>query len=121
MISSIRDACSDILAQCDGPDVTLQSASWVPGWEKLLAKALRQAVSPGKHSTSATFNLVDDFVRELQRDLADGVAGPTAFQSLLRNFSRHFDVTDPGTILAKLTSYGVPTDTTFAAYIRSLR
>ena len=87
LISSICDTCSDIFAQCDGPNVTLQSASWVPGWERPLAKALRQAVSHGKHSTGATLGLVDDFVRELQRDLADGVAGPTAFQSLLWNVS----------------------------------
>ena len=30
-ISNIHDACLDILAQCDGPDVTRQSSSWVPG------------------------------------------------------------------------------------------
>ena len=69
----------------------LISPSWVPGWELPLHKAFMHAITPDKPSTADMTTLIDEFFRQVSRDVEEGASGPEAFTLLLRRLMTHFD------------------------------
>ena len=75
---------------------SLKSPSWVPGWDLPLHKAFMRAITPDKRSTADMTTLIDQFFRQVSRDVEDGASGPEAFTLLLRRPMTHFDRVDTG-------------------------
>ena len=61
----------------------LNPSSWVPGWELPLHKAFMRAITPDKPSTADMTTLIDEFFRQVSRDVEEGASGPEAFNLLL--------------------------------------
>ena len=72
----------------------LNSPSWVPGWERPLHKAFMRAIIPDKPSTADMTTLIDEFFRQVSRDVEEGASGSEAFTLLLRCLMTHFDRVD---------------------------
>ena len=50
-----------------------------------------RAITPDKPSTVDMTTLIDDFFRQVSRDVEEGASGPEAFNLLLRRLMTHFD------------------------------
>ena len=74
----------------------LNSPSRVPGWELPLHKAFMRAITPDKPSTADMTALIDEFFRQVSRDVEEGASRPEAFNLLLRRLMTHFDRVDTG-------------------------
>ena len=61
-----------------------------------LHKAFMRAISPDKPSTADMTTLIDEFFRQVSRDVEEGASGPEAFTLLLRRLMTHFDRIDTG-------------------------
>ena len=94
---SVKAAMTEILMSCnDRCTAGLKSPSWVPGWNLPLHKAFMRAISPDKPSTADITTLIDEFFRQVSRDVGEGASGPEAFTLLLRRLMTHFDRVDTG-------------------------
>ena len=62
----------------------LNSTSWVPGWELPLHNAFMRVITTDKPSTTDMTTLIDEFFRQVSRDVEEGASGPEAFTLLLR-------------------------------------
>ena len=68
---------TEILMRCDDRCTAgLKSPSRVPGWNLPLHKALMCAISPDKPSTTDMTTLIDEFFRQVSRDVEEGASGP---------------------------------------------
>ena len=54
----------------------LKSPSLVPGWDLPLHKAFTRAIPPDKPSTADMTTLIDDFFRQVSRDVEEGASSP---------------------------------------------
>ena len=88
---------TDILMRSDGRCIAgLKCPSWVPGWNIRLHKAFMRTITPDKPSTANMTMLIDNFFRQVSRDVEEGASGPEAFTLLLRRLMTHFDRVDTG-------------------------
>ena len=62
--------------------------------------------------------LIDEFFRQVSRDVEEGASGPEAFTLLLRRLMTHFDRVDTGEGYTRLHSFGVCTGTPFGDFCR---
>ena len=99
----------------------LNSPSWVPGWELPLLKAFMRAITPDKPSTADMTTLIDEFFRQVSRDVEEGGSGPEDLNPLLRRLMTHFDRVDTGEGYTRLHSFGVCTGTPFCDFSREFR
>ena len=65
--------------------------------------------------------LIDDFFRQVSRDVEEGASGPEAFNLLLRLLMTHFDRVDTGEGYTRLHTFGVCTGTPFRDFSREFR
>ena len=113
---------TEILMRCDDRCTAgLKSPSWVPGWNLPLHKAFMRAISPDKPSTADMTTLIDEFFRQVSRDVEEGASGPEAFTLLLRRLMTRFDRIDTGEGYTRLHNFGVCTGTPFCDFSRKLR
>ena len=114
---SVKAAMTEILMRSDDRCTAgLNSPSWVPGWELPLHKAFMRAITPDKLSTADMTTLIDEFFRQVSRDVEDGASGPEAFTLLLRPLMTHFDRVDTGEGYTRLHNFGVCTGTPCLLY-----
>ena len=118
---SVKASLSDILFFCDERFEGLDSAEWVPGWERPLQRAFERAITPDKPTTAHFTTLVLDFFHQVGRSLKNGATGPEAFAVLLRMLSTQFDSADTGESYTKLHTFGVPNGTPFCDFSREFR
>ena len=59
----------------------LNSPSWVPGWELPLHKAFMRAITPDWPSTADMTTSIDEFFRQVSRDVEEGASGPEVLTS----------------------------------------
>ena len=86
---------TEILMRSDDRCIAgLKSPSWVTGWDLPLHKAFMRAITPDKHSTADMTTLIDEFCRQLSRDVEEGASDPEACTLLLRRLMTHFDRVD---------------------------
>ena len=112
---SVKAAMTEMLMRCDDRCIAgLKTPSWVPGWDLPLHKAFMRAITPDKTSTADMTTLIDEFFRQVSRDVEEGASGPEAFTILLRRLMTHFDRVDTGGGYTRLHSLGVCTGTPFA-------
>ena len=88
----------------DGCIAGLQSPSWVPGSDLSLHKAFMRAITPDKPSTADMTTLIDEFFRQVSRDVEERASGPEGFTLLLRRLMMHFDRVDTGEGYTRLHS-----------------
>ena len=88
------------------------------GWHLPLHKAFMRAIIPDKPSTADMTTLIEQFLRQVSRDVEEGASGPEAFTLLLRRLMTHFDRVDTGEGYARLHSFGVCTGTSFCDFCR---
>ena len=63
---------TEILMRCDDRSIAgLKSPLWVPGWDPPLHKAFMRAISPNKSSTADMATLIDEFFRQVSRDVEE--------------------------------------------------
>ena len=65
--------------------------------------------------------LIDDFFRQVSRDVEEGASGPEAFNLLLRRLMTHFDRVDTAEGYTRLQSFDVCTGTPFCDFTREFR
>ena len=99
----------------------LKSLSWVPGWDLPLDRAFMRSVTPNKPSTANMTTLIDQFFRQISRDVEEGASGPEVFTLLLRRLMTHFDRVGTGEGYTRLHSFGVCTGTAFGDFSREFR
>ena len=58
--------------------------------------------------------LIDEFFRQVSRDVEEGASGREAFNVLLRRLMTHIDLVDTGEGYTRLRSFGVCTGRLFA-------
>ena len=75
--------------------------------------------APDKPSTADMTTLIDEFFRQVSRDVEEGASGPEAFNLLLRRLMTHFDRVDTGEGHTRLHILGVCTGTPFAILAES--
>ena len=80
-----------------------------------------RAITPDKPSTADMTTLIDEFFRQVSRDVEEGASGPEAFTLLLRRLMTHFDRVDTREGYTRLHSFGVCTGTTFCDFSREVR
>ena len=95
--------------------------SWVPGWDLPPHKAFMRAITPDKPSTADMTTLIDEFSRQVSRDVEERASGPEGFTLLLRRLMMHFDRVDTGEGYTRLHSFGVCTGTGFGDFSREFR
>ena len=52
----------------------LKSPLWIPGWELPLHKAFMRAIKPDKPSTADMTTLIDEYFRQVSRDVEEGLS-----------------------------------------------
>ena len=111
---------TEILMRCDDSGIAgLKSPLWVPGWDLPLHKAFMRAIIPDKPSTADMTTLIDEFFRQVSRDVEERASGPEGFTLLLRRLMMHFDRVDTGEGYTRLHSFGVCTGTPFCDFAGS--
>ena len=80
-----------------------------------------RAITTDKPSTADTTTLIDDFCRQVSRDVEGGASGPEAFTLLLRRLMTRFDRVDMGEGYTRLHNFGVCTGTPFCDFRREFR
>ena len=71
---------------------------------------IMRAITPDKPSTADMTTLIDEFFRQVSRDVEEGASGPEAFTLLLRRLMTHFDRVDTGEGYTRLHRFGVHGD-----------
>ena len=121
LIRSVRIVLNDILVYCDDSGTTIDSDTYVRGWERPLEKRLLDAVSAGKSATSDLSLTIADFFLQVGRALDQGSSGPDAFKLLLRRLAEQFDQGDSQESFLRLQNFGVSDGTPFSDYLRAFR
>ena len=79
---SVKATMTEILMLSDDRCTEgLNSPSWVPGWERPLHKAFMRAIISDKPSTADMTTLIDEFFRQVSRDVEEGASGPEVLTS----------------------------------------
>lgn len=66
LIDSVKNAMADILALSDDTCVDwLATVNWFRGWDRLLQKCLRQAVTSNRSTNAALTRVIDDFFSDV--------------------------------------------------------
>ena len=117
--SSVKLVQAKILAVCDDSGTTtLNYERRVVGWDVPLNNSFRKALSSPQAATVDLPRLVDGFFTQVRERLKTDDTEPSAFKRFLQLLTAHFDTGNQGQGFAKIHSYGVPTNTGFASYIR---
>ena len=74
---SVKAAMTEILMRSDDRCTTgLNCPSRVSGWDLHLHREFMRAITTDKPSTSDMTTLIDEFVRQVSRDVEEGASGP---------------------------------------------
>ena len=79
------------------------------------------AITPDKHSTADMTTMIDDYFRQMSRDVEEGASGSGVFTLLLRLLMTHFNRVDTGEGYTRPHGFGVCTVTRFCDLSREFR
>ena len=85
-------------------------------WRRRQDGRKAREITPDKPSTADMTTLIDDFFRQVSRDVEDGASGPEALTLLLRRLMTRFDRVDTGEGYTRLHNFGVCTGTPFCDF-----